>query len=100
MFVRETLNGGFSLCKFLMKKLQIKIWKFKEHITIFSVWDIGSEVPEVLNKRNAVLFQVWLWDSCKMQKYMSEFHFGLTMGQQPTLVGKPMCLTFVYLLQV
>jgi hypothetical protein len=37
-----------------MNMLQTKIWKFKEHITICSVWDIESEVPEVLNQRNAV----------------------------------------------
>ena len=100
MFVRETLNDGFSLCRFLMNKLQTTIWKFKEQITVCSVWDIESEARVFKSEKCCVLFQVWLWGICKMQKYMSEFHFDLTMGQQRTLVGKPTCLTFIYLLQV
>lgn len=82
MFVRETLNDGFSLCRFLMNKIQTKIWKFKEDIAVCSVWDIESEVPEVFNPRTAVFYSmfgygavvrcksiwvnfilVWPWDS-------------------------------------
>lgn len=48
MIIREVLNDGFSLCKYLMNKLQTKVWKFKEHIAICSVLDIEIEVPEVL----------------------------------------------------
>ena len=56
MFIRETLNDGFRVCRFLMNKLQTKICKFKEDIAICSVWNIESEVPEVLRQRNAVFY--------------------------------------------
>jgi len=56
MFIREASNYGFRVCRFLMNKLQTKIWKFKEDIAICSVWDIESEVPEVLRQKNAVFY--------------------------------------------